>query len=129
MIDVDVYYLFPNTLLHLSEMLPYVFVFTPHPSDPEQCYMDLRVLFPCPVGLPRPEAAPAIELSADDRVPDHLPQLDFQAGVLQQDIDNMERIQRGVKAADPRAHHQHLGLYQEMVIRHWHETYDAFMAR
>lgn len=129
MIDVDVYYLFPNTLLHLSEMLPYTFTFLPHPTDPELCYMDLRVLFPCPVGQPRPPAAAAVELGPEARVPEHLPQLNFQAMVLQQDIDNMELIQRGVKAADPRANHQHLALYQEMVIRHWHATYDEYMAR
>lgn len=129
MTDVDVYFLFPNTLLHLSEMLPYAYNFTPHPTDPEMCYMDLRLMPPCPVGKPRPVAAEPVELGPDDRVPEKVPQLGFQAVVLQQDIDNMERIQRGVKAADPRAHYQHLGLYQEAIIRHWHETYDQFMAR
>lgn len=129
MIDVDVYYLFPNTLLHLSEMLPYTFSFTPHPTDPEMCYMDLRVLLPCPVGKPRPAASAPIELGPDEPVPEKVPELNFQAMVLQQDIDNMELIQRGVKAADPRHRFSHLARYQEAVIRHWHATYDEYMAR
>jgi hypothetical protein len=40
--------------------------------------------------------------------PEHLHQLDFQANVLQEDIDNMELIQRGVGAAGPWAHYHHL---------------------
>jgi len=129
MIDVDVYFLFPNTLLHLSEFLPYAFTFTPHPTDPEMCLMDLRVLLPCPVGQLRPAAVDPIEIGPDELVPDKAPQFDFQAHVIQQDVDNMERIQKGVKAADPRNHFSHLGLYQEAVIRHWHATYDEYMAR
>lgn len=129
MVDVVVYFLFPNTFLHLSEMLPYIFQFTPHPNDPQLCYMDLRVLLPYRAGDARPPAAAPIELGADQQVPEHAPRLGFQAHVLQQDIDNMERIQRGARAADPRAHYQHLALYQEMIVRHWHSTYDQYMAR
>ena len=127
--DVLVYFLFPNTLLHLSEMLPYSWVFTPHESDPEMCYVDLRVLLPVPRGKPRPPAAEAVYLDADQRVTEHMPQLDFQANVVQEDVDNMELLQRGVRAADPRNAYSHLGLYQEMTLRHWHATYEEYMAR
>lgn len=129
MTDVSVYFLFPNTLLHLSEMLPYTWSFTPHPTDPELCYVDLRMLRPCPVGQPRPPSAEPVILEAGERVTERVPELDFQANVVQEDVDNMELIQRGVRAADPRAHYQHLGLYQEMVLRHWHATYDDYMSR
>ncbi|CDO35258.1 SRPBCC family protein [Novosphingobium sp. KN65.2] len=127
--DVAVYFLFPNTLLHLSEMLPYSWSFTPHATDPEMCYVDLRMLLPCPVGQPRPPAAEPIILDVADKVSEKAPQLDFQANVVQEDIDNMELLQRGVRASDPRNHHSHLGLYQEMVLRHWHATYDDYMSR
>lgn len=129
MTDVDVYYLFPNTLLHLSEFLPYAYNFTPHPTDPEMCYMDVRVMLPCPVGQPRPAPAEAVNIGPDEPVPEKAPHFDFQAVVFQQDIDNSMLIQRGVKAADPRNAYSHLGLYQEAVIRHWHTTYEEYMAR
>jgi hypothetical protein len=127
--DVLVYFLFPNTLLHLSEMLPYVWVFTPHESDPELCYLDLRVLLPVKRGETRLPAVEAVYLDDTQSVTEHMPQLDFQADVVQQDVDNMELLQRGVRAADPKHAYSHLGIYQELVLRHWHETYEKFMAR
>jgi hypothetical protein len=46
--------------------------------------------------------------------------------IVDQDTDNLKRIQKGVKAT--RKPGMTLAAYQESRIRHFHETLDAYMS-
>jgi hypothetical protein len=49
--------------------------------------------------------------------------------IFDQDMRNLPRVQRGMRAADPARHYETLGTFQESLIQHWHELMDRFMAR
>jgi phenylpropionate dioxygenase-like ring-hydroxylating dioxygenase large terminal subunit len=127
-IDSTLYFMFPHCTFWLSESLPFTYQFTPHRSDPEKSYFDVRMLMPFPEGSPRPPAAPAIEVGIDETIESKAPAFGFLAQVFDQDMANMPLAQAGVRAADPAMHHSHLGTYQEMIIQHWHALFDRYLA-
>ena len=129
MIDSLLYFVFPHSTFWLSEALPFTYQFTPHPTDPQKSYFEVRMLLPCPKGKPRPPSAPAVEIAPDEKVMDKAPDFQILAYVFDQDMSNMPLIQKGLRAADPAQHHAHLGRYQEFLIQHWHKLFDQYMAK
>jgi phenylpropionate dioxygenase-like ring-hydroxylating dioxygenase large terminal subunit len=129
MMDSTLYFLFPNFAIWLSELIPFVYNFTPHESDPNKSYFEVRLLMPYEEGSPRPTSAPCVEVGIDESIMATAPSFGFLALIFDQDMGNMPLIQAGVKAADPARHHSQLGSYQEIIIQHWHETLDEYMAR
>jgi len=87
------------------------------------------MLLPCPVGKPRPPAAPLVEIGLDEKIAEKAPAFNFLAHVFDQDIANVPLVQRGLRTADPKRHHSHLGTYQEIIIQYWHELFDRYMSR
>ena len=122
MIDSIQYFMFPNSVFWLSEAFPLVYNFTPHRTDPEQCFFDVRLLVPIAEGQPRPPAAKAVEIGVDELVADKAIGFGGFGNVYDQDADMMARMQRGVRAA--RSGHSHLGMYQERIIQRWNELLD-----
>ncbi len=129
MLDSTLYHFFPNFTLWLSESIPFAYQFLPHESDPELSYFDVRMLMPVAEGQPRPAPSPRIEIGRDGSVAELAPDFGFLAVVFDQDMSNMPLIQRGVHSADPARAYSTLGSYQEMIIQHWHDVLDEYLAR
>jgi phenylpropionate dioxygenase-like ring-hydroxylating dioxygenase large terminal subunit len=128
MLDSVLYFVFPHCTFWLSESLPFTYQFTPHPSDPNKSYFDVRLLLPRKQGEPRPPSAPAIEIAETERIQDKAAAFGFLAMVFDQDMTNMPQVQAGLQAADRARHHSHLGTYQEMIIQHWNDVLDRLMS-
>jgi len=129
MIDNSLYFVFPQSTLWLGEAIPFAYQFTPHATDPEKCYLDCRLLLRYPADQPRPPAAPVVEVGLDQTILDRAKDFGFLATVFDEDMDNLPRVQAGVRAADPARHHSYLASYQELLIQHLHDVLDAWIAR
>jgi phenylpropionate dioxygenase-like ring-hydroxylating dioxygenase large terminal subunit len=129
MIDSLLYFMFPHFTVWLSESLPFTYQFTPHKSDPELSWFDVRMLLPCPEDAPRPPAAAPVDVAIDELIADKVPEFGFLAAVFDQDMANMPLVQAGVRTADPSRTHSQLSLYQERIIQHSNEILDRYMAR
>jgi len=129
MLDSVLYFLFPQFCVWLSEGIPFVYQFTPHATDPEKCYFEVRLLMPYPEGEPRPPSSPTIEVGLDEKIAAKVPAFSFLAMIFDQDMSNMPLVQRGVRAADPAHHHTELGTFQESLIQHWNELFDRYMSQ
>jgi phenylpropionate dioxygenase-like ring-hydroxylating dioxygenase large terminal subunit len=129
MVDSLLYYMFPNMIFWLSETVPFVYRFIPHKSDPELSYFDARMLLRYPAGTERPKAVEQVEIGTDESIFHNVPALSFTGVVLDQDMENMERVQAGARAADPERHHSQLGRYQEKIIQRWHELLDQYVGK
>jgi hypothetical protein len=55
-----------------------------------------------------------------------VPQLGALGWILQQDVDNLEPMQRGLRAS--LANKVTLSQYQEVRIRHYHQVLDRYLA-
>lgn len=128
MLDSTLYFMFPNFAVWLSELIPFVYHFTPHPTDPNKSYFEARLLMPYAEGTRRPPSSPCIEIGLHETIMEKAPAFGFLALIFDQDMGNMPLIQAGVQAANPKRHHSQLGTYQEMIIQHWHETLDEYLA-
>jgi hypothetical protein len=127
MLDSNLYFLFPQFCVWLSEAVPFSYQFTPHATDPQQSYFDVRLLKPFAEGTPRPAAAPAVEVGPDESIFKLVSGFSFLGMIFDQDMSNLPLVQRGLRAADPTRAHSHLGSFQESMIQHWHELFDRFM--
>jgi phenylpropionate dioxygenase-like ring-hydroxylating dioxygenase large terminal subunit len=127
MLDSVLYFMFPQFAAWLSEGVPFVYQFTPHATDPEKCYFEVRLLMPFAEGEPRPPSSPVIEVGLDESIAAKVPSFSFLGMIFDQDMSNMPLVQRGVRAADPRRHHTQLGTFQESLIQHWNELFDRQM--
>jgi hypothetical protein len=116
--------MFPHACFWVSETVPFTYAFTPHATNPELSYFDVRLLLPWPEGQPKPPAAEAVEVPIDGDIRLSNPAFNFLAQVFMEDMANMPRIQKGIKACNPAQTHSILGRYQEGSIRHWNEVID-----
>lgn len=123
-IDPIEYFMFPNVLPWFNFGLPLVYRFRPYGSDPDWCIMDVMLLHPVPDEGPRPEPAPLHVLAPDESFTE-APELDQISPVFEQDVTNMPMVQRGMKSLQKGVT---LGNYQEIRIRHMHQTLDKYMA-
>jgi phenylpropionate dioxygenase-like ring-hydroxylating dioxygenase large terminal subunit len=121
MVDAIQYFVFPNLVPWPGIGVPVVYRFRPHGDDPDSCIMDFMLLHPMPDGTP---AAPIRELGADDGW-NEAPELGGGAAVFEQDTGNLPAVQRGLHATVKRG--VTLGNYQEVRIRHLHQTLDEYV--
>ncbi|VWX50116.1 Rieske 2Fe-2S domain-containing protein [Novosphingobium sp. 9U] len=128
MLDSLLYFMFPHAVFWLAESLPFTYQFTPHPSDPELSFFEVRLLRPIAEGAPRPPSSPAVEVGPEERIEDKVPAFGLLGTIFDQDMTNMPLIQRGMHAAPADRAFSTLGKYQEMIIQHWNEVLDALMA-
>ena len=124
--------IFPNTQIGLHPEGVFIMRFVPHPTDPERFYYDNMTMVryvedpnysvPGWMGLPKDTdvtgaTRPAVEsYSAGQRA-------DL-GEVLNQDVDLVEAVQRGVKS---RGFRGPLWSEQEMRLRHYHREIDRYL--
>jgi phenylpropionate dioxygenase-like ring-hydroxylating dioxygenase large terminal subunit len=129
LMDSLLYYVFPHSCFWLCDAVPFTYCFTPHATDPERSYFEVRLMRPIPEGKPRPPSAPLVELGPDDSVFQNVPAFSFLGYVFDQDMSNLPLVQRGLHAADPNHFYARMGAYQESLIQQWHATIDEHIER
>ena len=124
MLDSIEYFLFPNACFFPGINIPLIYRF--RPLDVDHCLHEILLLKPVPATGERPPPAEVIPLTIDDSytsVPEFV--ATGLAHVLDQDTENFHRQRAGVKASFKAG--QTLGNYQEVRIRHLHQTLDAYL--
>ena len=116
------YTIFPNVTFNTHSMFVWVFTHRPHEEDPNKMYFDFVNLVNVPAqDVPRPEKL-RLRASAGDGMAGKLDG----GELLDEDLYNLPRIQRGMRSAAFRE--LHLGT-QEVRIRHFHETLMRYLGR
>lgn len=100
------------------------FRFRPYGDDPLKCLMDVIMTAPWPADRPKPPAAPQ-RLLTEDEPWASAPELGTLARIIDQDLGNMQAIQRGVMAKDPP--YVWCSAYQEGKIKNFHENYERWL--
>lgn len=129
LLDSLLYFMYPQFCIWLSEAVPFVYQFLPHESDPNMCYFDVRLLMPYHEDEVAPPAAKTIEIGLGESIAERAPLFGFLGLIFDQDMGNLPLVQRGMKAANPRAAFSNVGTYQEALMQHWHELIDRDIAR
>ncbi len=124
MMDSLLYFMFPHACFWLSESVPFTYQFTPHRTDPEQSYFEVRLLLPCPEAGTPPPSSPMIEIGPNESIYERAPDFGFLGYVFDQDMSNLPRVQLGSTAANPAHPRSRLGVYQEAIIQHWNAVLD-----
>lgn len=124
MLDSLQYFVFPNFFPWAGYALPITYRFRPWGNDPNRSLMEIMLLHPIP--------ADGVFETAE---PHHLepgetwanaPGFEQLGMVIDQDMANLPRIQRGLRAAS----HTSITLsdYQEIRLRHFHRRLDEVLA-
>ena len=125
-IDTLQYFVFPNGFFFLAVSFPIIYRFRPDGRDPDKSVFDLLVLPPLPRSGERPAPAEKVHIGVYDSYTT-VPGMDAELGfVFDQDTGNMQAQQEGFVASAKTG--QTLANYQEVRIRHLHQTLDRFLA-
>lgn len=126
MIDTLQYFVFPNGFFFLALSFPIIYRFRPLGLDPNQSLFDLLVLPPIPASGERPLPAERVRLTADESYTT-VPGMDEAIGIVfDQDTGNLRAQQEGFTTVKKRG--MTLANYQEVRIRHMHQTLDKYVA-
>jgi phenylpropionate dioxygenase-like ring-hydroxylating dioxygenase large terminal subunit len=123
MIDVIVYFLFPNVLLW-GGYANLFYRWRPWGKDPEQSLMEVMLLPPAPINSPPPPPAPFHLMEPGQTFAD-AGELGALGPFFDQDLGNMAWVQKGMHAA--RKPGLTLAHYQESQIRHFHRTLEMYL--
>ncbi len=123
LLDALVYNVFPNFAPWGGFMPNIVYRWRPWP-DQDKCLMEVRVIARVPQGQARPAGVP-MHMLGDDQIWADAPELGVLGAVLDQDSENMELCHQGLKASKNQA--VELADYQEVRIRHLHQTLDRYL--
>jgi phenylpropionate dioxygenase-like ring-hydroxylating dioxygenase large terminal subunit len=124
-IDLIQYTVFPNFVPYGGMGLSAGYRFRPHGDNPEKSIMEIFFLFPKAADGSHPKAAPIVWLSEDEPW-STVEAMGSAAMVVEQDTDNLKRIQKGLRATKKTG--VTLANYQESRIRHFHQTLDQYLA-
>lgn len=130
-VDTIEYHLFPNMVLFPGFSLPMVYRFRPIGMAPDKTLFEILFLRPVPDSGVRPEPAEVFRVGMTESYT-IVPGMDPAFGaVYDQDTDNLRAQQEGFLNAvmTGRKPGQTLGNYQEVRIRHFNRTLDAYLAR
>lgn len=123
-VDLIQYLLFPNLSPWGGMASPLVYRFRPNGDNPEECIMEIMLLFSKNDDGSHPPVGKATIVGVNDSW-HKVPGMGSAADVTDQDTDNLKRIQRGIRASKkPGAT---MSVYQESRIRHFHQTLEAYM--
>jgi phenylpropionate dioxygenase-like ring-hydroxylating dioxygenase large terminal subunit len=125
-LDQVQYNIFPNFTVWTTVNAPLCYRFRPNGRNVDEAIFEIWFLYP------RPEYGDPPMVAEEQRLgPDELwasvPQLGPYGPVVDQDIPNLARLQKGLKAT--RKPGVTLANYQEVRIRHFHQTLDDYMNR
>ena len=105
---------------------PLVYRFRPNGDNPEECIMEIMMLFGKAEDGSHPPVGRATIVGLHDSW-HKVPGMGSAADVTDQDTENLRRNQRGIWASKkPGAT---MSVYQESRIRHFHKTLEAYMAK
>ncbi len=125
-IDLIQYFLFPNLGPWAGMATPLVYRFRPNGDNPEECIMEIMMLFAKNADGTHPPVGKPTIVGLNDSW-HKVPGMGSAADVTDQDTENLKRIQRGIRASKkPGAT---MSVYQESRIRHFHKTLEAYMAK
>jgi len=122
LLDPIQYFLFPNFAPWASLGAPIAYRFLPG-DDPDHCIFEVQVFLP--FEGERPPSGRTVFLKPEESL-DSVPELGSFGHILQQDFDNLESMQRGMKANA--SNMLTLAQYQEVRIRHYQSTIDKYIA-
>jgi phenylpropionate dioxygenase-like ring-hydroxylating dioxygenase large terminal subunit len=126
LIDMVQWFMFPNFFPWWGEGLAWWYNFTPLGDNPNESVMEVRVTIPIPKNGPCPPSAKPVDLDFDDKGGDH-PEAGFAGLLLDEDVGNMEEMQKGMRSAHPDNARSVISKVQENRIRHFHEVYAKYM--
>jgi nitrite reductase/ring-hydroxylating ferredoxin subunit len=128
LMDSNLYLLFPNFAPWAGLGPVITYRHRPNGDDVDSCIMDIFILTRYPEGEPAPEDAPTRRLGIDQPFSDAADVMGAGlARVFDQDGANLPQVQKGLKAS--KKGKVTLGNYQEVRIRHFHQTIDKYLAR
>ena len=124
-IDSIEYHLFPNACFFPGLSLPMVYRFRPDGMNIDSTVFDLIFMQPKPKGRNSPPPAVPYDLGVEDSYCS-VPGVDIGLGkVYDQDTVNLRSQQQGFNTSKKGA--ETLGNYQEVRIRHFHQTIERFI--
>jgi len=121
LVDPIQYSLFPNFAPWPSIGAPIVYRFLPG-EDVDHCIFETQIFLP--FAGERPPSGRTVVVNPGESL-ESVPELGGLGYILQQDVDNLESIQRGLKANI--TNKVTLAGYQEVRIRHYHQTLDTYL--
>jgi phenylpropionate dioxygenase-like ring-hydroxylating dioxygenase large terminal subunit len=124
-LDAILYHLFPAFAPWAGIGQPLVYRWRPGPT-PDTSYMDVMRLQRVPDDGPRPSPAPTTHLTLDQAWRE-APGMGTLADVFEQDMENLPRVQQGLKSRGKRT--VSFGRYQEGRLRHIHRMIDRAIER
>ena len=128
LMDSTLYLLFPNFAPWAGHGQVISYRHRPNGDDVDSCIMDIYLLNRYPEGSEPPEDAPTFRLGIDQPFSDAAEVLGpGLANVFNQDGANLPQVQKGLKAS--RKGTVTLGNYQEVRIRHFHQTLEKYINR
>jgi len=122
--DAILYSLFPNVQIWAGYFVNIVYRFIPDGDNHDRCLLDMRMLGRYPEGEPCPPAPPVQFLDLEDSF-DKTTGLGPLANVFNQDMRNLQHMTKGLKSS--RDGQVQLAHYQELRIRHHHQTLDKYL--
>jgi hypothetical protein len=126
LMDSTLYMLFPNFAPWAGHGTVISYRHRPNGDDVDSCIMDVFLLTRYPEGEEPPPDAPTFRLGIDEPFKDAAEVLGAGlANVFDQDGANLPQVQKGMKAS--RKGTVTLGNYQEVRIRHFHQTLDKYL--
>jgi phenylpropionate dioxygenase-like ring-hydroxylating dioxygenase large terminal subunit len=126
LMDAILYLLFPNFAPWAGFGPVLTYRHRPNGDDHQSCIMDIFIMTPYPEGEEHPGDAPTVRLEAHEPFSNANDVMgEGLARIFDQDGANLPRVQAGMKASKKGA--VTLGDYQEVRIRHFHQTLDKYL--
>lgn len=124
--DAILYSVFPNVQIWAGYFVNIVYRFVPDGDNPDRCLLDMRMLGRYPEGETCPPAPAAQFLDIEDSFSEKAQGLGPLSKIFDQDMRNLQHMTKGLKSS--RDGKVQLAHYQEVRIRHHHETLDKYLA-
>jgi len=124
-LDALVYNVFPNFAPWGGFAPNIVYRWRPDGRDVGSCIMEVMILKRAGRGQPRPPPV-GVHWLRDDQPWSEATELPILGAVIDQDMSNMPFVQEGLLASA--TGRVQLGAYQEVRIRHMHQTLDRYLA-
>lgn len=123
--DAVLYTVFPNMQIWAGHSVNLVYRFIPNGNDADRCIFDIRMLGRYPLGQDCPPAPLPQVLGEDDSFVEKVSSIGPLAKVLDQDMRNLPYMNTGLRSL--RDGKVQLASYQELRIRHHHQTLDKYL--
>lgn len=125
-LDAILYSLFPNFVPWAGLNPNIVYRFRPNGSDPHSSIMDVMILMRCAEGAEKPSPVP-VHILGENEPWSSAEELGALGGIFDQDMGNLPFVQKGLKTSKKGT--VTLGNYQEIRIRHFHNTLDKYLTQ